>query len=110
MAVHSEIYCIILNLMFLPGSGLVGNKEGTMKRWRKQPNAIGLASACQSPRGYELREGQEIIAWVSPLTRDRFEVIGWYWYGFGQNTCDTPTDTADKAKAGVMAWIKRHGI
>ena len=81
-----------------------------MKRWRKQPNAIGLASACQSPRGYELREGQVVIAWVSPLTKDRFEIIGWYWYGLGHNTCSTPVKTAELAKADVMAWIKYKGL
>lgn len=47
--------------------------------WRKQPNEQGLASIGQQPRGLELRYGGEYIASVAPITKGRFNVVGWYF-------------------------------
>ena len=83
-----------------------------MKRWRRQPSNTGLSSIGQRERGYELRENGEILARVSPLTGnlDRFEVTGWYWYGFGINTANRPVETPEQAKAQVMNHIKLKHI
>ena len=80
------------------------------KRWRKQPNETGLSRGCQSPRGYELRENGEIIAHVAPITSDRVTITGWYWYGFDQNTCKLPVETADECKKQVIGYIKSKGL
>ena len=79
------------------------------KRWRRQPNETGLASVAQSPRGYDLREGGEVLARVRPKLERRI-MVGWYWYGFGFNTCGTPVETADIAKAQVINRIKAEGL
>ena len=75
-----------------------------MKRWRKQPNETGLARICQSARGFELRENGETIAHVAQTKG------GWYWYGYGNNTCSKPVATADEAKAEAVLWIKENVI
>ena len=79
------------------------------KRWRKQPNETGLASIGQRTRGYDLREGGEVLAQVRPLEKD-WTVSGWYWYGYGVNTCGTPVETAELAKAQVIIYIKTKGL
>jgi len=76
------------------------------KRWRKQPNEKGLLRICQGKRGLELRENEEIIAHVNPLT------VGdkWYWCGFGQNTCRKPVNTKEQAKQQVIKYIKKNSL
>lgn len=51
-------------------------------RWRKQPNETGLSRVCQSQRGFELREGTEVVIHLSPLGHSG----EWYWHGLGRNT------------------------
>jgi len=80
-----------------------------MKRWRKQPSATGLARICQGPKGYELRENGVTIAHVDTIAKNRFTIVGWYWYGFGKNTYSNPVKTAEEAKAQVMAYLKEKG-
>lgn len=75
-----------------------------MKRWRKTPSETGLRSVGQSPRGFELREGEEVICTVSASGGGwRGPLNGWYWYGDGVNTYNTkplfPTKEAAKADA-----------
>ena len=79
------------------------------KRWRKQPNETGLASVGQRTRGCDLREGGEVLAMVRPLGRN-WTVIGWYWYGYSENTASNPVETMDEAKAQVMKYIKAEGL
>jgi hypothetical protein len=57
-------------------------------RWRKQPNETGLRSIGQAPRGFELRRGDEVVAYVSPAGGAALNgpLRGWYWVGFGVNT------------------------
>ena len=86
-----------------------GKAGGMTKRWRKQPNETGLARVVQSPRGYELREGNEKLIQVAPLSgKNRWDIIGWYWYGLGQNTYKTPVATPVEAKTEAIAWLKAH--
>ena len=80
------------------------------KRWRKQPNETGLSRVGQSPRGYELRENNEIIAHVAPRMKNTVTIAGWYWYGFGQNTSDHLVQTAGECKSQVKEYIKSGGL
>lgn len=77
-------------------------------RWRRQPRESGLAGVCQSPRGFELHDGKKIVIRVAPATSlyNRWEILGWYWYGQGQNTCDNLVATPEEAKVQAMAWLK----
>lgn len=78
-------------------------------RWRKQPNETGLRSVGQSPRGYELREGGEVIIHVAPSGGGWSNPLrGWYWYGMGQNTHKDLYKTAEEAKANADAYFKKH--
>jgi hypothetical protein len=45
---------------------------------------------------------------VVPLTARGFgyAVIGWYFYGLGYNTCQTPCQTSEEAKAEAMKHYK----
>jgi len=81
-------------------------------RWRKQPNETGLRRVCQGPRGFELRDGEKAVVHVAPLTNpaNRWEVIGWYWYGLGMNTSGEPVRSAEEAKAQAMAWAKERAV
>jgi hypothetical protein len=81
--------------------------------FRKRPNERGLARHVQGPRGYEVRLDGKTIAAVSPLPVGFHEYRGWYWY-CGQrtdlgieyrNTCRSPVDTADEAKAQCKAYL-----
>lgn len=80
-------------------------------RWSKQPNETGLRRVVQGTRGYDLKKDGERLATVRPLysPTDRFQVIGWYWYGFGQNTCGSPVSTPEEAKAQAMDAYKASG-
>lgn len=77
-------------------------------RWSKQPNETGLRRVTQGVRGFDLKKDGEMLAYVRPLysRTDRFEVIGWYWYGFDQNTCGSPVPTPEEAKAQAMAHYR----
>ncbi|WP_175958431.1 hypothetical protein [Burkholderia sp. BCC0405] len=77
-------------------------------RWSKQPSEIGLRRVVQGTRGFNLKKDGEILASVRPLysKTNRFDVVGWYWYGFGNNTCRTPVSTPEEAKAQAMAAYK----
>lgn len=80
-------------------------------RWSKQPSETGLRRVIQGVRGFDLKKDGEMLAYVRPLysRTDRFQVIGWYWYGFGQNTCNSPVSTPEEAKAQAMAAYKANG-
>lgn len=75
--------------------------------WRRQKRESGLAGVCQGTRGYELwADGKTIIAHVAPLYKGwTREQIGWYWYGEGKNTCDSPCADADEAKRQVREYL-----
>jgi hypothetical protein len=78
-------------------------------RYRKEPDETGLARAVQGPRGYELRDGEEVVMRVAPLTgRDRYTIYGWYVYGLGINTVGIPVATADEAKEFAKSHAKKH--
>ncbi len=81
-----------------------------MIRWRKEPNETGLRSVGQCPRGYELRDGEEILihvsadggGWQRPLA-------GWYWYGADMRGKDSGRfKTAEEAKANADAYFKAN--
>ena len=77
-------------------------------RWRKEPNETGLRSIGQSPRGFELREDGELLIKVSPYCPIRFNIEGWYWYGFDVNTYITKPlfKTKEAAKEDATAFYK----
>ena len=77
-------------------------------RWRKQPNETGLRSIGQTPRGYELRIGEEIILRVWPDGGGwRNDLTGWYWTGLGVIGCDSGKfATAELAKADADAHYR----
>lgn len=80
-------------------------------RWSKEPRETGLRAITQGERGFHLKKDGEIIARVQPLTgpNSRWDVVGWFWYGFGNNTCHTPVSTPEEAKAQAMAAYKASG-
>ena len=76
-------------------------------RWRKEPSETGLARVGQRPRGFELRENGEVLLHVSPLSgKTRWDIVGWYWYGLGMNTCHEPVATPEEAKAQAVKHLK----
>ena len=79
-------------------------------RWRKQANERGLAAVCQGPRGYELREGKNVLIRVSPYFGNPhiWTLAGWYWCGLGRNTFveGKSWPTAEEAKADAMAYYR----
>lgn len=78
-------------------------------RWSKEPNETELRRVIQGQRGFNLKKDGEELAHVRPLysPTDRFHVIGWYWYGFRQNTCNSPVATPEEAKAQAMAAYRQ---
>lgn len=81
-------------------------------RWSRDPRETGLRAVVQGERGFQLKKDGDVIVRVAPIKKGGSswgEVIGWYWYGMGQNTCISPCDTADEAKAQAMAHYKSHG-
>lgn len=88
---------------------ILADREGVMSaRWRKQPHERGLSGFGQGPRGFELRENGKLVIMVEPLVKDRFTVVGWYWYGMGQNTCMTPCKTMEDAKQQATEYYKSN--
>lgn len=80
-----------------------------MMRWRKTPNETGLRSVGQTPRGFELREGEKVIcAVVSVGGGWRGPLKGWYWYSDDVNTYNTKPlfKTKEDAKADATAHFK----
>ncbi len=79
-------------------------------RWSKEPRETGLRSITQGVRGFELKKDGVRLAFVSPLysPNDRFQVIGWYWYGFRQNTSNSPVATPEEAKAQAMEAYRQY--
>lgn len=80
-----------------------------MKRWRKTPDETGLRSIGQLPRGFELREGDEVICAVVPVGGGwRGPLKGWFWSGDGVNTYNTKPlfKTKEDAKADATAYFK----
>ena len=87
------------------------NKLKTRARWRKQPSEGGLRSIGQTPRGYELRKGEEeIISVLAAGGGWRSDLRGWYWVGMGINTYKTKPlfNAAEEAKAGADAYYKAN--
>lgn len=91
----------------------------TRLSWRKQPDERGLASIGQSPRGLELRYGNENIADVLPVTKgNRWNVVAWYFCAsadeFGvphRNTYGAKHyKTKELAKAACDAYVKEHFV
>ena len=82
-----------------------------MKRWRREPQETGLRSICQGARGWEYRENGEKIAAVCPLThgRDRWNVIGWFFYCDGYNSYANRVifKTSEEAKLAAVEYINR---
>jgi hypothetical protein len=84
--------------------------------WRKQPNEPGLRRVVQGRRGLELRYDGETIGHVHPVTKQRFDVVGWYWYAvserydiplfnsYGIETFETP----ESAKAACDKYVREH--
>ena len=82
-----------------------------MKRWRKQPNEIGLSRVFQSPRGYDLTENGETLIVVRPIQVGwGHDYDGWWWYSYGLNTRRTPFKTKDEAKQDAIKWMKDNKI
>ncbi|WP_146123546.1 hypothetical protein [Burkholderia multivorans] len=81
-------------------------------RWSKEPRETGLRAITQGERGFHLKKDGKILATVLPLMMpgSRFTVIGWYWYGFGQNTCRSPVSTPEEAKAQAMAVYRESRV
>lgn len=78
-------------------------------RWRKEPRETGLRSIGAAPRGYELREGENILLAVRPYGGNWARPLdGWYWVGMGQNTCRRLRATAEEAKAEADAFYKAN--
>lgn len=78
-------------------------------RWRSTPKAKGLARVGQGPTGIQLREGTTVIIQVVPKYAYPYRTReGWYWYGLGQNTCNSPCATIEEAKAEASAFYKTH--
>jgi hypothetical protein len=81
-------------------------------RWRKQKSETGLARVCQGPRGFELFEqgGSRPVIHVAPYTKgfDKYTILGWYWYGMGENTHATPCETAEEAKTQAMEFYRKR--
>ncbi len=81
-------------------------------RWRRQPNETGLRAVCQGIRGYQLRDGEEILATVAPINRrDGIDTDKWYWYAHvgdaHHNTAGNPV-SLELAKTLAMAWVKKE--
>ena len=75
--------------------------------WRKQPDETGLARITQTKRGLELRENGKTILYVAPaIGESKFDILGWYWYGLGQNTRHSLVNTMAEAKAQAYAYYK----
>lgn len=79
-------------------------------RWRKQPDEIGLSKVGQAPRGAELRRGEEVLVTVTALGGGALTgpLRGWYWYGLGKNTSQSPKPTLSEAKAEAGAHAREH--
>ena len=79
-------------------------------RWRKTPSEGGLRSIGQSPRGFELRDGDEVLIYVSAFGGSALggPLRGWYWCGFDINTINTKPlfKTKEEAKADATAYFK----
>jgi len=78
-------------------------------RWRKEPHETGLRSVGQSPRGFELRDGEEVVCSVSPAGGGwRSPLRGWYWVGDGINTYNSKPlfKTKEDAKADADLHFK----
>ncbi len=76
-------------------------------RWKLNPRETGLSAVGAGPRASQLYDDGKAVATVEPLGGDwRGPLRGWYWYGMGCNTCDTPAATVDEAKAQAMAFYK----
>ena len=78
-------------------------------RWSKEPNEKGLAGVCQGPRGFLLKENGETLAHVAPVAgKDKWDIVGWYWYGFGENSYHHPVATEDEAKAQATVFYRKR--
>ena len=80
-------------------------------RWRKQPHETGLSSVGASPRGYELRIGEEVLIHVAPAGGGWMsDLRGWYWYGMGINTYQKKPlfKSAEEAKADADAFYRAN--
>lgn len=74
--------------------------------FRREPYETGL-QVSQGVRGWILKIDGEDVAHVSSL-HPRDTRRGWYWYGCGRNTADSPTSTAEEAKAECLAHCKKQ--
>lgn len=83
--------------------------QKTRLRWKLEPRETGLRAVCAGPRGSWLHDGKQRYAHVM-----HSRVCGWFWVaGWGSgvphmNTCNTPSSSAEKAKAEAMAYVKQH--
>ena len=89
------------------GDSVGGGAVSARMTWRKNPRPSGLAGVCCGPQGSSLRKAGHIIAQTAALCRGlNREIIGWYWYSNGINTCRQPVATEAEAKAQAAAHVK----
>jgi hypothetical protein len=81
--------------------------------WRKQPNETGLMSVGQGPRGATLHIDGVMAGRVAPRSVGFHRWRGWYWVAGWEcpgveykNTCDSPVETIDEAKAQCAAYVR----
>ena len=78
-------------------------------RWKLKPALSGLMRVGAKPRGSVLYDGEKVYAHLDWLRSG-----GWYWTaGWDSdipkfNSCETPLDSSDDAKAQAMAYVKKH--
>lgn len=84
--------------------------------WKKNGKQTGLrAVAVVGPRGSKLRLDGEEVGSVSVFCVNTREWSGWYWVAFHnpllhieyKNSCDTPAQTEEEAKAQCEAYIRK---
>lgn len=85
--------------------------EKNCLRWKKDPRETGLAAIGAGPRSSRLK-CNEIDASVNALGGTWREPIrGWYWVvtapGRYKNTCNTPCETEEEAKAQAIQYVKK---
>lgn len=80
--------------------------------WRREPHETGLASVCESPRGWILKLDGEDVGHVSMCRVGWQEYRGWYWYARSdddrirpRNTSGEPVSTDVEAKASCRAYV-----
>ena len=80
-------------------------------RWKMAERETGLRAIGAPPRSHWLRKDGKRLACVSPIDR---RGSGWYWVaGWDSgiphmNTCGSPEETVEAAKAAATAYVRKH--